>query len=78
MITKSTNAVARNLFKLMAYKDGMKSHGCIQTENLIKQLNKQFEGNFKLKFHLAPPLFLQNRYNHTGILLLNVGLLDLL
>jgi len=52
-----TDAVARNLFKLMAYKDEYEVARLYTNGEFMKQLSKQFEGDFKLKFHLAPPLF---------------------
>ncbi|MET0290389.1 MAG: DUF6537 domain-containing protein, partial [Pseudoxanthomonas sp.] len=51
-----TEAVARYLFKLMAYKDEYEvarlyTHGAFK-----RQLEQQFEGDYTLHFHLAPPL----------------------
>ncbi|MCF7981924.1 MAG: indolepyruvate ferredoxin oxidoreductase family protein, partial [Pseudomonadales bacterium] len=51
-----TEAVARNLFKLMAYKDEYEVARLYTNGNFAKKLGEQFEGDFKLKFHLAPPL----------------------
>jgi indolepyruvate ferredoxin oxidoreductase len=55
---KSTlaEAVARGLFKLMAYKDEVEVARLYSTGAFQHQLNQQFEGDFKLRFHLAPPL----------------------
>jgi indolepyruvate ferredoxin oxidoreductase len=49
-------AVARNLFKLMAYKDEYEV-ARLYTDGAFKaKLARQFEGDYKLEFHLAPPL----------------------
>ena len=50
-------AVARNLFKLMAYKDEYEVARLYTGSNFVDKLNQQFDGDFKLRFHLAPPLF---------------------
>jgi indolepyruvate ferredoxin oxidoreductase len=51
-----TEAVARNLYKLMAIKDEYEVARLYTDGAFLKQLNEQFEGSFKLKVHLAPPL----------------------
>lgn len=53
---KLTQAVARSLFKLMAYKDEYEVARLYSSGSFMGQLNAQFEGNFKLEFHLAAPL----------------------
>ena len=50
-------AAARNLFKLMAYKDEYEVARLYTDGAFIEKLNRQFEGDFTLQFHLAPPLF---------------------
>jgi indolepyruvate ferredoxin oxidoreductase len=51
-----TEAVARYLFKLMAYKDEYEV-ARLQTESAFHaKVNAMFEGNFTLRYHLAPPL----------------------
>ncbi|HUN52014.1 MAG TPA: indolepyruvate ferredoxin oxidoreductase family protein, partial [Candidatus Sulfotelmatobacter sp.] len=50
-------AVARNLFKLMAYKDEYEVARLYTDGEFRRKLDTQFEGDFKLEFHLAPPLF---------------------
>ncbi|MFO0997739.1 MAG: indolepyruvate ferredoxin oxidoreductase family protein [Alphaproteobacteria bacterium] len=50
-------AVARYAFKLMAYKDEYEVARLYTDGEFVKNLNEQFEGSFKLAFHLAPPLF---------------------
>jgi indolepyruvate ferredoxin oxidoreductase len=51
------DAVARNLFKLMAYKDEYEVARLYTDGTFLDRLNRQFEGDFRLEFHLAPPLF---------------------
>ncbi|MCG8545953.1 MAG: indolepyruvate ferredoxin oxidoreductase family protein, partial [Alphaproteobacteria bacterium] len=51
-----TEAVARYYFKLLAYKDEYEV-ARLHTDGVFHdRLNETFEGDFKLKFHLAPPL----------------------
>lgn len=52
-----TEAVARNLYKLMAYKDEYEVARLHADPAFVAKLAEQFEGDWKLKFHLAPPLF---------------------
>ncbi|MBV8392446.1 MAG: 2-oxoacid:acceptor oxidoreductase family protein, partial [Alphaproteobacteria bacterium] len=49
-------AVARYYAKLLAYKDEYEVARLYSEAAFAAQLNQQFEGDFKLKFHLAPPL----------------------
>ncbi len=51
-----SEAVARYFFKLMAYKDEYEVARLYTSGDFRKQLEAQFEGDYKLKFHLAPPL----------------------
>ena len=51
-----TEAVSRNLFKLMAYKDEYEVARLYSDGVFRKQLAEQFEGDYTLQFHLAPPL----------------------
>jgi indolepyruvate ferredoxin oxidoreductase len=51
-----TEAVARNLYKLMAIKDEYEVARLYTDGTFAKQLKEQFDGNFKLAIHLAPPL----------------------
>ena len=51
-----TEAVARYLFKLMAYKDEFEV-ARLHTDAVFRaRINDQFEGDFKVHYHLAPPL----------------------
>ncbi|HEX7686091.1 MAG TPA: indolepyruvate ferredoxin oxidoreductase family protein [Burkholderiaceae bacterium] len=54
--TRLTEAVARNLFKLMAYKDEYEVARLHADPAFKAKLAAQFEDGYKLKFHLAPPL----------------------
>ncbi|MEO6291524.1 MAG: DUF6537 domain-containing protein, partial [Burkholderiaceae bacterium] len=51
-----TEAVARNLFKLMAYKDEYEVARLHSDGTFEKKIGAMFEGDFKLNYHLAPPL----------------------
>ena len=55
--SKLTMAVAKSLFKLMAYKDEYEVARLYTDGRFVEQLKTQFEGDFSLKFNLAPPLF---------------------
>ncbi len=50
-------AVARGLFKLMAYKDEYEVARLYSDPAFLDKLHRQFAGNFRLGLHLAPPLF---------------------
>src|SRR5690349_7874149 len=50
-------AAAKSLFKLMAYKDEYEVARLYTNGEFRKKLNDEFEGDFKLHFHLAPPIF---------------------
>ena len=50
-------AVARGLFKLMAYKDEYEVARLYTGEAFQAQLKGQFEGDYSLRFHMAPPIF---------------------
>ncbi|MCW5770758.1 MAG: indolepyruvate ferredoxin oxidoreductase family protein, partial [Rhodospirillaceae bacterium] len=49
-------AVARNLYKLMAYKDEYEVARLFTDGAFQRQLRDAFQGSYKMKFHLAPPL----------------------
>ncbi|MDB5914004.1 MAG: putative indolepyruvate ferredoxin oxidoreductase, alpha and beta subunit, partial [Ramlibacter sp.] len=55
---KSTlsEAVARNLFKLMAYKDEYEVARLHAESGFREKVAAQFEGDFKIHYHLAPPV----------------------
>jgi indolepyruvate ferredoxin oxidoreductase len=54
--TSLTEAVARNLFKLMAYKDEYEVARLHTDTAFLQKINGMFEGDFKVNYHLAPPL----------------------
>jgi indolepyruvate ferredoxin oxidoreductase len=55
--TAFAEAVARYYAKLLAYKDEYEVARLYSEAGFAAQLSGQFEGDFRLKFHLAPPLF---------------------
>ncbi len=59
-------AVARNYAKLLAYKDEYEVARLHSDGEFARALKDEFEGDYRLKFHLAPPL-LARRDPHTGI-----------
>lgn len=54
--TDLTEAVARYAFKLMAYKDEYEVARLYTSGEFQRRLEQQFDGDYKIKFHLAPPL----------------------
>jgi indolepyruvate ferredoxin oxidoreductase len=54
--TRLTEAVARYLHKLMAYKDEYEVARLYTDPAFMAKIDGMFEGDVKLKFHLAPPL----------------------
>jgi indolepyruvate ferredoxin oxidoreductase len=51
-----TEAVAHNLFKLMAIKDEYEVARLYAETDFLQQVGQRFEGDYTLSFHLAPPL----------------------
>ncbi len=51
-----TEAVARSYAKLLAYKDEYEVARLFTETGFIDRLKDQFEGDFRIQFHLAPPL----------------------
>ena len=51
-----SKAVAKSFFKLMAYKDEYEVARLYTDGRFKQQLDATFSGDYKLKFHLAPPL----------------------
>jgi indolepyruvate ferredoxin oxidoreductase len=65
--TELSEAVARNLFKLMAYKDEYEVARLYTDGSFMKQVAATFDGdNLRFEFHLAPPL-LARRDRTTGL-----------
>ncbi|WP_217619423.1 DUF6537 domain-containing protein, partial [Achromobacter sp. GbtcB20] len=54
--TRLTEAVARYYYKLMAYKDEYEVARLHTDPAFREKIANMFEGDIKLKFHLAPPL----------------------
>jgi indolepyruvate ferredoxin oxidoreductase len=52
-----TEAVAKYLFKLMAYKDEYEVARLYTDGKFQKKIADMFEGDYAVHFHLAPPLF---------------------
>jgi len=61
--SRLTEAVARSLFKLMAYKDEYEVARLHTGAAFRKQIEEMFEGDFRLVHHLAPPLFAKKNEN---------------
>jgi len=55
--TALTETVAHNLFKLMAIKDEFEVARLYAEPDFMKRVAESFEGDYSLRFHLAPPLF---------------------
>ena len=55
-MTALTEAVARYYFKLLAIKDEYEVARLYTDGDFAKRVAAQFEGDYKLTFHLAPPL----------------------
>jgi indolepyruvate ferredoxin oxidoreductase len=51
-----TTAVAKSLFKLMAYKDEYEVARLHMETGFLDRLKQEFEGNFAVTYHLAPPI----------------------
>ena len=51
-----THAVARSYAKLLAYKDEYEVARLYAEPGFTQRIEAAFEGDFRLKFHLAPPL----------------------
>lgn len=63
--TDLTLAVAENLFRVMAYKDEYEVARLFTDGRFQQELDRQFEGDYRLRFHLAPPVFVR-KDPHTG------------
>jgi indolepyruvate ferredoxin oxidoreductase len=51
-----TEAIARSLFKLMSYKDEYEVARLHMQTGFLDELKQTFDGDFKINYHLAPPL----------------------
>ncbi len=54
--TRLSEAVARGYFKLLAVKDEYEVARLHADPAFRQQLSEQFEGDFRIRFHFAPPL----------------------
>jgi len=54
-------AVARSLFKVMAYKDEYEVARLHTQTGFLEGLGQQFEGDFRVEYHLAPPLLARKK-----------------
>ena len=54
--SRLTEAVAKYLFKLMAYKDEYEVARLHTSSDFAKKIAGMFEGDYKINYHLAPPL----------------------
>lgn len=54
-----TRAVAEGFFQIMAYKDEYEIARLLTDKSSMRQVRSQFSGDLKIKFHLAPPLFVR-------------------
>ena len=63
--TEFTEAVASYYFKLLAYKDEYEVARLYTNGDFMQKIKGRFEGDYKLKLHLAPPLF-SSRDAHSG------------
>jgi indolepyruvate ferredoxin oxidoreductase len=54
--TTLSEAVARYLFKLMAYKDEYEVARLHTQTGFLERIESMFEGDYKVNYHLAPPL----------------------
>ncbi len=55
--SRLATAVARYLFKLMAYKDEYEVARLHTDSGFLERVARQFEGDYRLSLHLAPPLW---------------------
>ncbi|MBL4906704.1 MAG: 2-oxoacid:acceptor oxidoreductase family protein, partial [Sneathiella sp.] len=60
-----TIAIAKSLFKLMAYKDEYEVARLYTQTGFMEKVDRMMEGDYKIKFNLAPPL-LAKRDSDTG------------
>jgi indolepyruvate ferredoxin oxidoreductase len=55
--TRLAEAVARNYFKLLAIKDEYEVARLYAETDFLDRVRDRFEGDYRLHFHLAPPVF---------------------
>jgi len=52
-----SETVARSYYKLLAIKDEYEVARLYTDGSFAEEISKTFEGNFKIKYHMAPPIF---------------------
>ncbi len=62
-LTGLAEAVARYYFKLLAYKDEYEVARLYADPAFMDKVRAQFDGDYRLHFHLAPPLLAQRNEN---------------
>jgi len=65
--TRLAEAVARYLFKLMAYKDEYEVARLHTDDNFVKKLQQQYEPGFEVTHYLAPPLLSRHAANGEAV-----------
>lgn len=65
--TRLAEAVARYLFKLMAYKDEYEVARLHTDTGFLEKVAAQFEGDYRLNYHLAPPLLAKHNEKGEGV-----------
>jgi indolepyruvate ferredoxin oxidoreductase len=61
--SRLTETVARYLFKLMAYKDEYEVARLHSDRSFLDKIAAQFEGDYTLNYHLAPPMTAKKNEN---------------
>jgi indolepyruvate ferredoxin oxidoreductase len=65
--TVLSETVARQLYKLMAYKDEYEVARLHTQTDFLSRIQNSFEGDFKVHYHLAPPLLAKRNAKGEGI-----------
>lgn len=60
-----TRSVAQYYFKMLAFKDEYEVARLLSSDAFRTTLEQEFEGDFRMEFHMAPPIF-QRRDPRTG------------
>jgi indolepyruvate ferredoxin oxidoreductase len=56
-----TEKAAKSLFKLMAYKDEFEVARLLTADSFKDQIAAEFDGDYSVKYHLAPPLLARGK-----------------
>jgi indolepyruvate ferredoxin oxidoreductase len=65
--TVLSETVARHLYRLMAYKDEYEVARLHTQSDFLTRIHNSFEGDFKVHYHLAPPLLAKRNAKGEGI-----------